>query len=142
MTDASVLHPDNEVIVRLAEGQSPPPTPTPRTTHLVQSGQSLWLIAALYNLTLEQLMELNELTVESIIRAGDELLVRLPTPTPQPTETATPTPVGAAQVALAVQPSPSPVEAFEGAPISTPVADEFLAAGPQDNDASGLTVWC
>ena len=140
MTDASVLHPGNEVIVRLAEGQSPPPTPTPRTTHLVQSGQSLWLIAALYNLTLEQLIELNELTAESIIRAGDELLVRLPTPTPQPTETATPTPAGAAQVALAVQPSPSPVEAFEGAPVSTPDVDEFLAAGPQGNDASGLTV--
>lgn len=90
MTETSVLHPGDEVTVRLAEGQSPPPTPTPRSTHIVQSGQSLWLIAALYGLSLDELMALNNLTPDSVIRQGDELIVRRATATPIPTATLTP----------------------------------------------------
>jgi LysM repeat protein len=90
MDENSVMHPGNEVIVRLAEGQEPPPTPTPRSHHTVQSGQSLWLIAALYGLTLDQLMELNNLTPESVILQGDELLVRIPMATPAPSVTPVP----------------------------------------------------
>jgi len=84
LDEYSVLHPGNELIVRLAEGQAPLPTPTPKTYHTVQSGQSLWAIAAQYNLTLEQLIELNELTVQSVILQGDQLLIRPLPPTPPP----------------------------------------------------------
>ena len=57
MNADSMLQPGDQLIVRLAEGQAPPPTPTPPTHHVVRSGQSLWLIAALYDLTLEELMD-------------------------------------------------------------------------------------
>ncbi len=84
LDEYSVLHPGNELIVRLREGQAPLPTPTPKTYHTVRSGQSLWAIAAQYNLTLEQLIELNELTVQSVILQGDQLLIRPLPPTPPP----------------------------------------------------------
>jgi LysM repeat protein len=81
----SMLQPGDELVVRLAEGQEPPPTPTPPTTHQVQEGDSAWSIAARYGLTLNQLSELNNLTSDSILRPGDQLVVRFPTPTPLPT---------------------------------------------------------
>ena len=124
-----MLHPGNEVIVRLAEGQSPPPTPTPRSTHIIKAGQSLWLIAALYDLTLEQLLELNGLTTDSVIRPGEELIIRLPTPTPPPTETPIPSPTSTADSSLAINLSPSPTSGSESARVSlpaTPVVDTSL----------------
>jgi uncharacterized protein YkwD/LysM repeat protein len=110
----SVLQPGDQLIVRLAAGQSPPPTPTPATHHVVRSGQSLWLIAALYNLTLEELMALNNLTPDSVIREGDQLLIRqLPTETPVPV-TSTPAaqgtpivPAATAVVQIAISPAPA-----------------------------------
>lgn len=143
MTEDSVLHPGNEVIVRLAEGQSPPPTPTPRTTHIIKSGQSLWLIAALYNLTLEQLMELNGLTADSVIRPGEELIIRLPTPTPPPTETPIPSPTSTAELSLASNLSPSPISGSESdrvsLPPSTPAVDPLLEDGAQNADVDFMT---
>ncbi len=134
MTEDTMLHPGDEVVVRLAEGQAPPPTPTPRITHIVQSGQSLWLIAAIYNLTLEQLMGLNDLTTESIIRPGDELRVRFPTPTPMPTETSTPPPAGTADAMLAANPSPKATRTVQTATLSqlSPTAGAVPGADRQN----------
>jgi LysM repeat protein len=137
MTEDSVMHPGNEVVVRLAEGQAPPPTPTPKLTHTIRTGQSLWVIAALYDLTLDQLMELNNLTIDSVIRPGEELLIRLPTPTPPPTETPTPAPSATPTIALAVQSSPSPAAVSQRlTPVSTP---DFEALARQDAAAAGTT---
>ncbi len=91
LDENSVLHPGEELIVRLAEGQPPLPTPTPKTYHTVQSGQSLWAIAAQYNLTLEELIALNELSAQSVILQGDQLLIRPLPPTPLPETPAPPT---------------------------------------------------
>jgi LysM repeat protein len=124
MNPDSMLQPGDQLVVRLAEGQEPPPTPTPPTHHVVRSGQSLWLIAALYNLTLEELMAMNDLTPESVIRAGDQLQIRhLPTATPVP-PTGTPAPQGTtvAQVETAV------VEIA----ISPPAVDSELAGSELD----------
>lgn len=81
------LQPGDELQIRLAEGQSLPPTPTPRTTHIVQSGQSAWTIAALYGLSVLQLLELNGLAEGAILQPGDELRIRALPPTPTPTAT-------------------------------------------------------
>ena len=76
--------------------------------HKVEIGQALWSIAAAYEITVEQLLALNNLSVNVVIYEGDTLLVRLAyTPTPSPTITQTPrtptrTPVPA-QTAQAVK---------------------------------------
>jgi len=77
----SVVVPGDEIIVRLGEGQAP------RAIHIVREGESLWGIAALHGLTLDELLELNGLRRGAIVNPGDELLIRPldPTPTVAPT---------------------------------------------------------
>lgn len=89
-----VLQPGQEVIVRLAEGQAPPPTSTPQMSHIVQSGDTPLGIALTYGLTLEQLQAYNNLAPNAFLQIGQELWIRpteLPTFTPTPEMTATPT---------------------------------------------------
>ena len=88
LTEESVLRPGETVKVRLGPGESPPPTPTPKLTHIVQEGETLWTIAALNDLTVDELQALNNLSEEAILQPGDELLIR-ETSTPAPTVTPT-----------------------------------------------------
>lgn len=94
-----LLHPGEEVRVRLAPGEEPPPTATPRLHHIVREGETLWTVAALNNLTLDELLALNSLDASAVLHVGDQLLIRaMPTPTEMPSPTAapatmTPTPV-------------------------------------------------
>jgi LysM repeat protein len=82
----------DEIYIRLAEGQAPPPTPTPSLSHIVQEGQTLWTIAAIYDLQLSDLLWFNSLSPEELLQPGDEVRIRWPadqplppTPTPQMT---------------------------------------------------------
>lgn len=50
---------------------APPAAPAP-STHLVQPGESLWLIARKYNVSIERLMEINRLS-STVIKAGQTL---------------------------------------------------------------------
>ena len=86
------LVPGDEVIVQLGEGQEPPPTPTPPSTHIARDGETLWSIAARYELTLAEILYYNGLDINYLLRPGDELIVHWregqplpPTPTPQQT---------------------------------------------------------
>jgi hypothetical protein len=87
---------------------TPFPTPTPgpdgRIVYIVQPNDSWWRIAAIYNLDLDDLLELNDATRETVLAEGEEVLLgfagpaevtptlgpsptvasRLPTPTPAP----------------------------------------------------------
>lgn len=92
MNEDSILNPGDKLVIRLADGQPPPPTPTPPTTHIVREGESLWSIAASYRTDLDTLLWLNGVTIDHVVYAGDEVKVRLgegevppPTPTPQQT---------------------------------------------------------
>ena len=64
--------------------------------HIVRSGQALWNISAVYDVPIQDLLDLNGLKEWSPIFPGDEILVRpayTPTPTLTPTvPTLTPTP--------------------------------------------------
>jgi len=61
--------------------------------HTVKIGEALWSIAAAYEVTVDQLIALNDLPSDPIIYEGQTLLVRLAyTPTPSPTVTSTPKP--------------------------------------------------
>ena len=93
ITEESVLQPGDEIRVRLALDEAPPPTPTPILYHAVRSGQTLWEIAFTYNLTLDDLLALNNIDQEAILQPGDQLLVRQPPPTLVPTLPPTETPM-------------------------------------------------
>lgn len=111
LPQGALLQPGEQIIIRLAAGQSPPPTRTPTplpTTHRVQEGDSLWSIAIRYDLAIDDLLGLNGLTMESVIVPGDELVIRQVTPTIPPTLTPPATPTFAAIVAAAPTATPTP----------------------------------
>ena len=89
MTQDDVLQPGDEVTVRLADGQPPPPTPTPPLTHGVREGETAWTIAAHYRISLDDLFLYNNLTEDDILHPGDEIIIRWPADQPLPP---TPTP--------------------------------------------------
>ena len=61
--------------------------------HKVEIGQALWSIAAAYEVTVDQLLALNNLSANALIYEGRTLLVQPAyTPTPSPTATQTPRP--------------------------------------------------
>jgi uncharacterized protein YkwD len=103
--------------------------------HIVQSGQTLWTIAAVYQVDLQQILDLNNLPAGSWVYPGDEILVKPPgsaaTPIPEilagpPTETIGQTVLGT-PVTSQIDPSPTP-EAFSSEP--TPLPTLVLPAEP------------
>ena len=95
LPEDAVLQPGELIRVRLAPDEIPPPTPTPILYHAVRSGQTLWEIAFTYNLTLDDLLALNNIDENVILQPGDQLLVRKAVPTPVPTLPPTETPIPA-----------------------------------------------
>lgn len=141
LTEESLLQPGETLVIRLAEGQAPPPTPTPIVMHTVREGQTLWEVALTYGLTLEQLLAFNGLSADAIIQPGDQLQVRQPEPTatatlPPPTFTPlppfTPTPAAIAAATAVSEPTPAnmSLEAL-GTAVATPVptTDEAPSGG-------------
>ncbi len=61
--------------------------------HIIAGGQSLWTIAAVYNIPLEDLYEMNGLEPDAIMSLGDEIII-------QPSYTPTNTPIGQASPTL------------------------------------------
>ncbi len=65
-----------------------------RVIHQVLQGQTLWSIATTYGVTIEQIQQLNGLTSNSMIYAGDKLLIKIvPTPSTVPSVTIAPLPL-------------------------------------------------
>jgi LysM repeat protein len=103
----AILKPGDRVLIRVGEGQTPPPTPTQPVTHVVRQGETLWQIAAQYNTSVDALLALNELT-DGIVRPNEVIVLRTPDPTatstltPSATLTFTPTPTAAPPTATPV----------------------------------------
>lgn len=107
LPDDAVVHPGNEIKVRLMPGEAPPPTATPKLTHIVESGDTALGIALEYGLLLEELMALNNIDPNAFLQIGQVLMIRPPTSTPEPTHTPTPTSTPDL-VELVVSPEPTP----------------------------------
>ncbi len=98
------------------------PMPDGSVVHIVAGGQTLWVIAAVYDIPIEELRALNELEPDAILALGDEIIIQpssTPTRTPigeasptlPPRFTHTPSPVGTRGTAIQFSPStPSPTE--------------------------------
>ena len=63
------------------------PNPDGSILHIVQQGQTLVGIAAIYDLPLTELLALNGLTMDSIILPGDRIIIKPPDPTPTESNT-------------------------------------------------------
>jgi uncharacterized protein YkwD len=87
--------------------------------HIVQAGQSLWTIAAVYETTVDALRELNGLSPDDFLHPGDDLLIRPPY-TPTPSETPSPTRDSVSTATSSVTPSPRPAATETPLPTSTP----------------------
>lgn len=94
--------------------------------HIIAGGQSLWTIAAVYNISLEEIRELNGLEPDAIMNPGDEIIL-------QPSYTPTNTPIGQASPTLPPRYShtPSPV-----GPRGTAIPFSPATPSPTDKTAS------
>ncbi|MAT99960.1 MAG: hypothetical protein CL608_22700 [Anaerolineaceae bacterium] len=124
LPEDAVLQPGELIRVRLAPDEVPPPTPTPILYHSVRSGQTLWEIAFTYNLTLDELLVLNNIDQNALLQPGDQLLVRQALPTPFPTQPPTETPLPA---------TPTP------APTTTPTAPSTAVASLNNQSMAQTT---
>lgn len=126
------------------------PNPDGRVVHIVQSGQTLWTIAAVYGVSLEELRALNGLSddwiqpgQEIIVRAGNPVSVTPPLPTPMPSHTATAAPTLQSYAAPATPPAqptsvPTPRTA-ESPPPPWPFPFGLLAVSAVI--ATFVTIW-
>ncbi len=149
ITEETVLQPGSEVRVFLAEGETPPPTSTPPVTYIVQDGDSFWSIAAKHNLTVDQLLDWNNLTESAFIVPGDELTIRQVEPSPTPTgqPLSTPEAIVVGESAVNTQsisntvptdftPAPLVIEAVRS-PTPTPTSEPIVEA--MDSAAQAMT---
>ena len=112
------------------------PQPDGAIAHVVEEGQTLWTIAAVYGLDLAQLLSLNGMTEDSFVHPGDLVIIRAGS-------TATPTTPPSAT------PSPSPGPATLNPPSADPAAQtgpsllaQAAAVNPRDLLAGGcVAAW-
>lgn len=102
------------------------PGPDGRLVHVVQAGQTLWTIAAVYGVSLDELRERNNLA-NDWIQPGQQLVIRpgeaaTASPSPSPSETATLPPPPSPTATAARQPSPTLLPANTAAPSPVPSA--------------------
>jgi LysM repeat protein len=136
LEDGALLHAGDTIIIRLGEGQEPPPLPTLPAIHVVQEGETLWTVAALHGLGLNELLALNGLRDDAIVHPGDQLLLREPHPTPAETPflTETPSPATPTLTPTATRETITPSPTI--APTMTPALAPHLTPHTQDEGSS------
>lgn len=132
LPEDAVVHPGNEIKVRLMEGEAPPPTATPQLTHIVQRGDTALALALRYGLSLDELMGMNNLDPNAFLQIGQVLLIRPPTPTSEPTMTPTATLTSTPET---VEPATAtPTRSPSPEPSAVAMAAPEIGATPQGRD--------
>ena len=103
------------------------PNPDGSIVHVVQQGQTLIGIATVYGVQLNDLLERNGLTMDSIILPGDNILVKRADPTPTATHKGIPE-------AATMEPTPIPTAIVTIHPIrSIETGADITTNGPQND---------
>lgn len=96
--------------------------------HIVGAGQSLWTIAAVYEISLELLNEINQFEGNAVLLPGDQIII-------QPSYTPTRTPIGEPSATLPPRFSHTPSLTPDGTPIhfnpTTPIPTEDTPMEPR-----------
>lgn len=112
------------------------PQPDGSVLHIIRTGQTLWTVAAVYSVPLEQILELNDLPEWAVIHPGDEILV-MPAGSAH-TATATPgdeTATATASPTAARSPTRTPQTAAGSATGAQAQGDSESINLPSDPDA-------
>ncbi len=124
-------------------------SPDGSLVHLVQPGQTLWTIAASYQVDLPDLLQLNGFTESSLIFPGDKVLIKpanikespaAPT-TGRPTLIETLTPAAASSAAYEVEPTPGATKAEEAIKLPVQTAVLVQTAAPIPSEGSASVIW-
>ncbi|MFE7630084.1 LysM peptidoglycan-binding domain-containing protein [Kocuria sp. NPDC057446] len=123
LSGAALLFPGQEL--RLAAGPAPaaetprrtapPAAEPPRDEHVVRSGDSLWGIAQARGVSVQSLLDGNDLTVNSLLRPGQRLSVAAP-----------------ARETVRTAEAPAPERSEEPRPAERAVGDTFLGRTYED----------
>ena len=96
--------PQSSSVVNSAPAPTPLPRPDGAIVHIVKAGDTIFGLALQYGVQMDQILQLNGLTKDSLIRVGQELVISAPPPTtttPAPKEAA-PAPTATSLPATAV----------------------------------------
>ena len=115
--------------------QEAEPSEDGSVVHTVQTGQTLWTIAAVYDIPLDQLLELNDITQDSLLQPGQEIIIQPPEGT-EPTNALTVDPTATASETAPI-PSPSTTSQARSttSPSSEniPIPTRFAPTSAQDS---------
>jgi len=103
---------------------TPTPTPIPPRVHQVQEGETLIVIAAAYDTTVEEILALNPGVEPELLQVGQLLLIPAATPTPGPTSTpepGVPTPTPGDFIIHVVAPGETLISIAEEYEVSVPL---------------------
>jgi LysM repeat protein len=110
--------------------------------HVVQSGQTLWTIAAAYKVSLPEILQLNNMTDTTTIYPGNKILVKAALANPTPTSTekeietdSTARPTMTRRPGRLRTPVPGETEALETL-TPVPAAGSAISASPTSNSGS------
>ncbi|MFN2159816.1 MAG: CAP domain-containing protein [Anaerolineales bacterium] len=113
------------------------PQPDGSIIHTVQDGQAFWNIAAIYGITIDELLDMNNLTENTFIFPGDKLVVKLPNDTPTPTKEATVTPYPATATNTPSS-TPTPLSELEISATGTAQAELLASLTPAPSTFSKI----
>ncbi len=111
------------------------PNPDGSIIHIVKAGQTLWTIAVIYDVPLDDIKAINGFTENTILYLGDEVIIKpahaatpaptlppgdSPAPSPSPSMAATPSPTAFSQI---------PAKTPTSSPTATPTQFALAASG-------------
>jgi LysM repeat protein len=102
--------------------------------HVVQPNETIGAIALLYGTTVDAIMKANNIADPRLIRAGQTLIIPLPTVTPTATASATP---NATQAALPPSPTPN-IYVVQGGDVLSAIAAKYNMPVDDIMAANGL----